>query len=134
MKGHARNLMTSPVTSVQPDAPLHEIARLLASERIGGVPVTDEHQRVVGFVSESDLMDALLAGRPVDMPALALMAHPVHTVDEFDLTDEVMAVLRQHKIHHLPVLRGGRLVGIITPSDVIRFLARELVDSPPAGA
>lgn len=134
MKGHARNLMTSPVTAVRPDAPLYEIARLLASEHIGGVPVTDEHERVVGFVSESDLMDALLAGRSVDTPALALMAHPVHTVDEFDLTDEVMAVLRQHKIHHLPVVRGGRLVGIITPSDVIRYLARELVDAPPAGA
>lgn len=134
MKGHARNLMTSPVTAVQPDAPLYEIARLLASERIGGVPVTDAQQRVVGFVSESDLMDALLAGRSADTPALALMAHPVHTVDEFDLTDEVMAVLRQHKIHHLPVLRGGQLVGIITPSDVIRFLAQELVEAPPTGA
>jgi CBS domain-containing protein len=133
MKGHARNLMTSPVTSVSPETTLWEIARLLAAERIGGVPVTDSKQHVLGFVSEADIMNALLAGRSLRTLAEEVMSSPVHTVDEFDLSDEVMALFREHHIHHLPVVREKKLLGIITPSDVIRFLASTLPDGPRAG-
>jgi CBS domain-containing protein len=133
MKGHARNLMTAPVKSVSPETPLSEIARLLAEERIGGVPVTDAEERVLGFVSEADIMNALLAGRSLRTFAEEVMSSPVHTVDEFDLTDEVMALFRKHHIHHLPVVREEKLLGIITPSDVIRFLASTLPDTPRAG-
>ena len=54
----------------------------------------------------------------------------MHTVDEFDLTDEVMQLFRKHRIHHLPVVREEKLLGIITPADVIRFLAQD-IDEPP---
>ncbi|HEX8822592.1 MAG TPA: CBS domain-containing protein, partial [Archangium sp.] len=60
MKGHARNLMTAPVKSVSPETPLSEIAKLLAGGHIGGVPVTDAEEHVLGFVSEADIMNALL--------------------------------------------------------------------------
>lgn len=133
MKGHARNLMTAPVTSVDPETPLSEIARLLAGEHIGGVPVTDAEERVLGFVSEADIMNALLKGRSLGTLAEQVMSSPVHTVDEFDLTDEVIALFREHHIHHLPVVRQGKLLGIITPSDVIRFLASTLPDPSRAG-
>ena len=59
------------------------------------------------------------------------MSTPVVTVDEFDRTDEVMRVLREHAIHHLPVVRNQRLVGIITPADVIRFLVEQLLPPTP---
>jgi CBS domain-containing protein len=42
-----------------------------------------------------------------------------------------MSLLRQHRIHHLPVLRGGALVGMITPSDVVRFMAEHVLAGPP---
>jgi CBS domain-containing protein len=133
MNGHARNLMTTPVISVTRDIPLSEIARILSSERIGGVPVIDREQHVVGMVSELDIMGALLAGRSLDTLAAEVMTHPVFTVDEFDLTDEVMRLFRQHRIHRLPVVREKKLVGIITPSDVIRFLSEQLPGAPKAG-
>ncbi len=133
MKGHARNLMTAPVKSVSPETSLREIAQLLAEERIGGVPVTDAEERVLGFVSEADIMNALLAGRSLRTLAEEVMSSPVHTVDEFDLSDEVMELFRKHRIHHLPVVREKKLLGIITPSDVIRFLASTLPDGPRAG-
>jgi CBS domain-containing protein len=131
MQGHARSIMTAPVTSVTPSTPLADIARILAAGRFGGVPVVEEDNRVVGFVSESDLMDALIEGRGPDARALELMSAPVVTVDEFDRTDEVMRVLRERGTHHLPVLRQGRLVGIITASDVIRYLVDRLLPEPP---
>jgi CBS domain-containing protein len=133
MKGHARNLMTAPVKSVSPETPLSEVALLLAEERIGGVPVTDAEEHVLGIVSEADIMNALLAGRSLRTLAEEVMSSPVHTVDEFDLTDEVMALFRKHHIHHLPVVREEKLLGIITPSDVIRFLASTLPDTNRAG-
>jgi CBS domain-containing protein len=133
MKGHARHLMTAPVKSVPPETPLAEIASLLAEENIGGVPVTDTELHVLGFVSEWDIMGALLAGRPLSTLASEVMSSPVHTVDEFDLSDEVMELFRKHSIHHLPVVRQEKLLGIITPSDVIRYLANTLPQPKKAG-
>jgi CBS domain-containing protein len=131
MKGHARNMMTSPVVSVRPEASLTEIARCLASARIGGVPVVGAEGRVEGIVSESDLLDALLAGRDPSTRAAEVMTRSVLAVDEFDRTEEVMSLLRKHRIHHLPVLRGGQLVGMITPSDVVRFMVEQVLSRPP---
>jgi CBS domain-containing protein len=131
MKGHARNMMSAPVVSISPEASLAEIARCLAAARISGVPVVGAEGRVEGFVSESDLLDALLADRDPATRAAELMTRSVLTVNEFDRTEEVMSLLRQHRIHHLPVLRGGALVGMITPSDVIRFMVEQVLSEPP---
>ena len=130
MKGHARHLMTAPVKSVTPHTPLSEVALLLADARIAGTPVTDAEERVLGIISEADILNALLAKRSLGTSACELMTSPVHTVNEFETTDEVMALFRKHRIHHLPVVREGQLLGIITPADVIRYLARD-IDEPP---
>lgn len=130
MKGHARNLMTAPVKSVSPETPLSEIALLFAEAHISGVPVTDPEERVLGIISEADILNALLTGRPLSTLAEEVMTSRVYTVDEFDLTDEVMELFRKHRIHHLPVVREKKLLGMITPSDVIRFLAQD-IDEPP---
>lgn len=130
MKGHARQLMTAPVKSVALDTPLSEIALLLADARIAGAPVTDSEGRVLGIISEPDILNALLANQPLDTTARELMTSPVHTVNEFETTDEVMTLFRKHGIHHLPVVREEQLLGIITPADIIRFLARD-IDEPP---
>ncbi len=134
MRGHARNIMTGRVTAVAQDAQLANIARTLAEGGFGGVPVVDAEEQLVGFVSESDIMDALLRGDPDDTTARALMSSPAITVDEFDTADEVVRVLREKHIHHLPVVRQSKLVGIIAPSDVIRWFAAHVGPPPPEPA
>jgi CBS domain-containing protein len=129
MKGHARNLMTAPVKSVSLGMPLSDIAILLVEERVSGAPVTDDDGRVLGMISELDIMAALLRGMPLRTPVEEVMTSPVHTVNEFDLTDEVMELFRKHRIHHLPVVREEKLLGMITPSDVIRYLAEDLPEN-----
>ncbi|MCY1076925.1 CBS domain-containing protein [Archangium lansingense] len=129
MKGHARNLMTTPVKFVSLGTPLSKIAILLAEERISGVPVTDDEAHVLGIISEVDIMNALLKGLPLRTPVEDVMTSPVHMVDEFDLTDEVMELFRKHRIHHLPVVREKKLLGMITPGDVIRFLAEDIPET-----
>lgn len=119
MKGHARSLMTPHATTVAETAPLTEVARVLISAGFGGLPVVGAEGQLVGFLSEIDLAQALLDGR-MNGIARDVMATGVVSVDEFDTTDEVIRALREHRIHHLPVVRQGVVVGIITPADVIR--------------
>ncbi len=134
MKGHARNLMTERVTSVAPDTPLDAIAATLVGEKISGVPVVDASEAVVGMVTESDIIIALLRQDASETPASAVMSAPAITIDEFAPSDEVISVLRERHIHHLPVVRAGKLVGIIAPSDVLRyFVERDLPPPPEAG-
>lgn len=131
MKGHARNLMSEKVFAVGNDTPLTEIARLLVMESVTGVPVVDGDERVIGLVSESDVLAALLRGASEEVQAGEVMSHPPIVADEFMATDDVLGLLRQANIHHLPVVRDGRLVGIITPHDILRFyVERTLPPSP----
>jgi CBS domain-containing protein len=123
--------MTERVKAVSPDTALPEIAATLIGEGFGGVPVVDQDDRVIGIVSEIDVMDALLRDDPNETLARDIMSSPAITIDEFAPAEEVMTVLRECGIHHLPVVREGRLVGIIAPSDVLRFYADQIVPKPP---
>lgn len=130
MKGHARNIMTEGVTSVSPDTQLDAISAVLVGESIGGVPVVDGDE-VVGFVSDIDLMNALLREDPSTTEAQAIMSKPAIVIDEFAPCEEVITLLRERRIHHLPVVRSGKLVGIIAPSDVLRFFVEHVLPPPP---
>jgi CBS domain-containing protein len=121
VKGHARNMMTERVASVGPDTPLAAIAATLVAGRIGGVPVVGPGGSVLGFVSETDVVSALLHPDPAPTEAREIMSQPPIAIDEFATADEVIATLRSGRIHHLPVTRAGKLVGIITPLDVLRW-------------
>lgn len=130
MKGHARNLMTEHVLSLRPEMTIAEVARVLVATRHGGAPVVDEHLRVIGFISEIDLLDAVLGQRVNTSTAREIMSHPVLVADEFMLVDEVMSLLQEGGIHHLPVVRQERLVGIITPHDVLRHFVERVLPIP----
>jgi CBS domain-containing protein len=131
VRGHARNIMTERVTAIAPDTALPLIAATLVAQGFGGVPVVDETDRVIGFVSEIDLMDALLRDSPHETLARDIMSSPAITIDEFAPAEEAMTMLRQRGIHHLPVVRQGRLVGIIAPVDVLRFYVDHVLPKPP---
>jgi CBS domain-containing protein len=131
MKGHARNIMTHHATVITEDTSLGAIANILVHARIGGVPVVDEQERLVGFVSETDLMGALLRSTDEGVRASGIMSTPPISVDEFATTDEVMTIFREKEIHHLPVVRGDKLVGIITPLDVLKFFLEKVLPPPP---
>jgi len=128
VKGHARNMMTERVASVEPDTPLAAIAATLVAGRIGGVPVVETDGSVVGFISETDVVSALLDD-PRVTEAREIMSQPTITIDEFAPADEVIDTLRAERIHNLPVTRAGKLVGIITPLDVLRWFVEH--ESPP---
>jgi CBS domain-containing protein len=143
----ARDIMTTEVVTLAPDMPIREIARTFRDRGISGAPVV-EHGQVIGIVTEVDLiarharphyprylplLDAWIplggqheyhemARRILGMTARDIMTVPVKTIDaEADL-EEVATLMVENRANPVPVLENGRLVGIISHTDVIRTL------------
>jgi len=153
----ASELMTRDVISVRPDTPTSRIARLLLDKGISAVPVVDETDAPVGIVSEGDLIGreepdrearrdwwlALLAeGEPLNTDFVASLRHkehlardvmssPVVTVDENTDAGEIARILQSYHIKRVPVLRDGRIAGIVSRADLLRALAAQPASSPP---
>ncbi len=134
VKGHARQFMAVNDVVVSPETTLAEAARQLARLDITGLPVTDANGRVVGIITESDMLDAFLAQRSIDVTVETLMTEHVITVDEFTPADQMLTILREQKIHHLPVIRQGVVVGLITPQSVIHYIVSHEFPAPPDAA
>jgi CBS-domain-containing membrane protein len=116
MKVH--EIMTANVVSVRDDAPVREVAQALDRHRISGVPVCDEAGHMVGLVSEYDLI-----AKPDARNAAEAMTRDVISVMEETSVDEVRYLLVQRKIKRVPVLRGQKLVGIVSRADLVREIA-----------
>lgn len=141
--------MTAEVRSVEPDTPLKDVARLLTDEAISGVPVVD-NGTLVGVVSEADFLTIEAQGTPKPKPkrgalwwawaardadepaerfhavtAGQAMSAPPITISSDRPLSEAAGLMVQRRINRLPVVDGGRLVGIITRADVVRAFARD---------
>src|SRR4051794_32887802 len=116
MKVH--EIMTPNVISVAEDAAVREVALLLNRHRISGLPVCDPSGHMVGLITEYDLIakpDARNAGDAMSRDVVAVM--------EDTGVDEVRFLLVNRKIKRVPVLRGQKLVGIISRADLVREIA-----------
>jgi CBS domain-containing protein len=142
----ARDVMTTPVLTVRPDTAVQKIAELLLECRISAVPVVDEGGRVCGMVSEGDLVNRADAGTrhrrswwlevlktPEDRSREFLRVHgqraeDVMTRDVVTVEDDaplpaIAATLEKHRVKRVPVLRGGKLVGIVSRANLLQALA-----------
>lgn len=108
-----RDIMTREVVTLRPGMRASEAARVLFHHRIHGAPVVDEEGRVVGVLSAMDLIGK--SGETVG----DLMTREVIAVQEDTPITEAGTLMLQHRIRRLPVLRGDRLVGIVTITDVV---------------
>jgi CBS domain-containing protein len=117
--------MNGQLITVGPDTPLLDVAREIAAHAIGAVPVVDQGQRLLGLVSTSDLVALLHESEGLERKTArdAMSAEPP-SIDEFATAEEAIEVLRNALIRHLPVTREGRLVGLVTASDLIRHLLK----------
>lgn len=132
-----REIMTSPAYSVAESAPLETALRLMATARVTGLPVVDGNGRLVGIISEADVLKADLEpdprahARPARKQAesahatvgQAMTAHP-HTVREDTDVAELAHTFASTHWKSVPVVRGDVLLGVVSRSDVIRALSR----------
>lgn len=131
MHGHARQFMNADVVATFPHMTLEQAARELARLEISGLPVVDKAGQVVGIVTESDLLTALLHPMAAGTLVSSIMTESVVTIDEFASADSVIRLLREKRLHHLPVTRQGVVVGLITPQDLIRYFVTHELPLPP---
>ncbi|GIL11767.1 MAG: hypothetical protein BroJett038_04870 [Chloroflexota bacterium] len=119
----AYQLMTREVISVRADTRLDEVARLLQAHRIRSVPVINDDRQVIGLVRGLDIVihsgDAAAAG----MTAADVMKRGVTCVREEEEISDVAWLVARRGLGMLPVLREGRLVGVISRSDLVRLYA-----------
>lgn len=147
----ARDIMTTDVVSVGPDTPTRKVAELLSARGISAVPVLDAAGVLVGMVSEGDLIgrndkdwrarrewwltllaegedlhpDFLAHLRKPDRPARKVMSSPVASITEAAELPEIAKLLMTRHIKRVPVVRDGRLVGIVSRADLVRALTAE---------
>jgi CBS domain-containing protein len=153
----ASDIMTRGVITVTPETTVHELAQLLSERSVSGVPVVDAANRVLGIVSEGDLLhrtetgtecrtagrrarwfDALASEQALarayikshGMRVADIMTRNVISVEETTPLDEVANLLETHRIKRVPVIRDGQLTGIISRANLVRVLAATKSEPP----
>jgi CBS-domain-containing membrane protein len=144
MRRKVRDVMTSEVVSAGQATPYTELVGLLARPGVSALPVVDEQRRVVGIVSEADLVlrpppaanhfqryflerkrDRLERAKAQGATAAELMSHPAFTVGAEASVAQAGRLLRKHLVRQLPVVDPlGRLVGIVSRADVLQVFVR----------
>ncbi len=110
----AREIMSKDIVAVVPDMPLAEAADLLMHYRIHGAPVVDDAGQLVGMLSLVDL-----AGR-IGRKVRDVMASQPLAASEDARVEEVAAMMLERMVRRVPIVREGRVVGIVSASDIVR--------------
>lgn len=142
----ARDVMTAQVITVRPETSVKETAALMLAHHVSGLPVVTVEGELVGIVTEADLLYKETgreraaepffrrwsrSGRTADaarkaegLTAVDLMSSPVVTVEEATPLHDVAALMVRRRINRVPVMRQGRLAGIVSRADVLRAFTR----------
>jgi CBS domain-containing protein len=151
----AMDVMTSEVITVDEDASVQSVAKLMVKHGISAVPVVDKYKRVIGMVSEGDLLHRAETGTErrrswwLEMMASTnqlageyLKSHSgrvkdVMTRDVISVTDttpvaDIAVLLETNRIKRVPILRDGKLVGIVSRANLVRALAMT-INEPASG-
>jgi CBS domain-containing protein len=123
LAGKGRNVVT-----IDPGATLGEAVRLLAEKRIGAALILGADRRIVGIISERDIVRALAEVGPaaLDEPVSRTMTRKVETCSEGETVSSIMERMTAGKFRHMPVVDQGRLVGIVSIGDIVKHRLREM--------
>jgi CBS domain-containing protein len=157
----ALDVMTTNVITVDPDTPVQALATLLSERGISGVPVVDKDSRLVGIVSEGDLLHRAETGTErrtqrrrsrwldnfaSDQEAARdyvkahgrtvreIMTREVISVNDMTELADIATLLETKRIRRVPVVRDGKLVGIVSRANLVRALAMTKNDAPAIDA
>ena len=117
------------VATIPPDATVRAATEALAAGNVGALVVSADGTALAGIVSERDIVRRLAAEGPplLDQPVSSIMQAEVRTCAGGDNVDQLMELMTEHRIRHLPVVEEDALVGIISIGDVVKTRVDELV-------
>jgi tRNA nucleotidyltransferase (CCA-adding enzyme) len=119
-----RDVMTKDPTTVRRDAPIYDAMRTLVDQGITGMPVVEEDMTLVGVVSEKDMLRLLYEESLTNAPVEEFMSHDVVAFDQDDELIDACECLINNHFRRVPVLADGKLAGIVSRADIIRYILK----------
>jgi len=118
----------SDVVTAEPNATLSDAVQLLAAHRIGAVVITGADRRIVGILSERDIVRTLAekGAKALESPIGEVMTRKVITCGAGETVPEIMERMTVGKFRHVPVVEQGRLAGIISIGDVVKSRVHQM--------
>ena len=113
----AKDIMTRDIITVSPSMSVKTLAMTLIKNQISGAPVAGKDGKIVGIVSEADIV----AKKGKDVKAI--MSKKVISVSEDTTVEELAQLMTTHAIKRLPVMNGGKVVGIVSRADIVSAIA-----------
>ena len=121
----AREIMTPGADWLTADTSISEAARRMANEEIGALPVCDGETRLLGMVTDRDLVTKVMAfGRDPETTTVGEIAdqQEVVTIGADDPAEEAIKTMKRHRVRRLPVIDGTELVGMVSQGDIARAM------------
>lgn len=113
----AKDIMTKDVISVGPATSVKELAKILIRNQISGAPVIDRTGKILGIVSDADIV------RKKARQVKSIMSPAVVSIDEETPVEKIARLMTVYKLKRLPVVRGQRVVGIVSRADIVGAIA-----------
>ena len=146
----AKDIMTKDVITVRPEDEVEKVAQLLLENKISGIPVVDENHKVIGMITEKDLMvkatelkvpfyltlfdSIIFLENPIRLKndlkkytasqVKDAMTQKVHWVAEDTPVSEIAEMMQKENVNRVPVLRHGKIIGIVTRNDILKSLIK----------
>jgi predicted transcriptional regulator len=139
-----KDVIIRDLTAVSENTPLKEVANILSRRRVSGVPVVDKQHRLIGFISEADIIHSVFPHkRPGELFLRSFaqvvrkmsqigekkvrdyMERSIITLKEDDDLEEAVQLLLERNLKYIPVVREGFLVGVVSRAEICRFLMEE---------
>ena len=115
------------VITISPDATVRELLSLLAEHNVGALIVSGDGHAVDGIVSERDIVRRLHSDEAtLEAPVSAIMTATVRTCEPDQGLEDLMVLMTEHRIRHVPVVSDGRLTGVVSIGDIVKNRMAEL--------
>ena len=114
----AKDIMTRDVITVSPTATVKNLAMTLIKNQISGAPVAARNGKIIGVVSEADIV----AKKGKDVKSI--MSKKIVSIDEETPVEQIAHLMMTHHVKRVPVMRGDQLVGIVSRADIVSAIAR----------
>jgi len=119
-------IMTAPALCVKKDTGLDALERLLMERGFSGAPVVDEEGRPVGVVSKTDLLQGRGSSGARPLTVADIMMPTAFCMQVEETVGRAAGLMAYEAVHRMPVVnREGRVIGVVSPLDILRWLARE---------